>query len=416
MLNLRRGPGAYALLSRADGQLTRAGQHYYLGLRPPRAEDFDYNQPLIREGPNDYILLQRAEEARALPAGRRAPADQAGQGLLPRQVLRVPGPRAGDHPWQAAQRAERRRGLRAQGLAGERAGGPRGTRRTSEEQVAQRVRQQVEAPSCSSRTRPTSSTLRGTGWSAPRARATGTRTEVETLLRQRMRGLRSVSFQLPCEEDVLPSAFEDKPLCVPWQLAELLQLSVEEVCADFDAMLRHDWRRLGISAEEVREFCVWRNAPMRVLSSQGDLVDSYDPALKEQRALLHVQGREEGAGAAGGARALPGRGEADPAAHPRVEALRRRGRAAGAVLVRGPAGGAAPAHGCRREPQDGHQQPGAVLRTEAEAGHEVVRGAQPGVQGPAPGRLGARDFLEAAAKREVPGAAERQKTATARRR
>ena len=35
---------------------------------------------------------------------------------------------------------------------------------------------------------------------------------------------------------------------MPRQLAELLQLSVEEVCADFDAMLRHDWRRLGISA------------------------------------------------------------------------------------------------------------------------------------------------------------------------
>ena len=36
-LNLLRGPGAYAQLSRADGQLTRAGQHYYshLGLRPP---------------------------------------------------------------------------------------------------------------------------------------------------------------------------------------------------------------------------------------------------------------------------------------------------------------------------------------------------------------------------------------------
>ena len=51
---------------------------------------------------------------------------------------------------------------------------------------------------------------------------------METLLRQRMRGLRSASFQLPCEEDVLPSAFEDKPLCVPRQLAELLQLSVEE--------------------------------------------------------------------------------------------------------------------------------------------------------------------------------------------
>ena len=40
---------------------------------------------------------------------------------------------------------------------------------------------------------------------------------------------------------------------------------------------------------------------------------------------------------------------------------------------------------------------------------EVVRDAGAGVQGPAPGRLGARDFFEAAeAKREVPGAAERQ--------
>ena len=56
-------------------------------------------------------------------------------------------------------------------------------------------------------------------------------------------------------------------------------------------MLRHDWRRLGISAEEVREFCVfcvWRNAPMRVLSSQGDLVDSYDPALKEHRTVCFL--------------------------------------------------------------------------------------------------------------------------------
>ena len=48
------------------------------------------------------------------------------------------------------------------------------------------------------------------------------RTEVETLLRQRMRGLRSVSFQLPCEEDVLPSAFEDKP---PLSLEGVFQMA-----------------------------------------------------------------------------------------------------------------------------------------------------------------------------------------------
>ena len=38
VLNLRRGPAAYALLSRADGQLTRAGQHYYSHLGPAAAQ------------------------------------------------------------------------------------------------------------------------------------------------------------------------------------------------------------------------------------------------------------------------------------------------------------------------------------------------------------------------------------------
>ena len=49
---LRRGPGAYAVLSRADGQLTRAGQHYYshLGLRPP-ARTSTTTSPSSARGP-----------------------------------------------------------------------------------------------------------------------------------------------------------------------------------------------------------------------------------------------------------------------------------------------------------------------------------------------------------------------------
>ena len=104
---------------------------------------------------------------------------------------------------------------------------------------------------------------------------------METLLRQRMRG----SFQL---------LFEDKPLCVP------RQLSVEEVCADVGAMLHHDWRRLGISAEEVREFCLGCNAPTRAeLAGRpcGHLRPGAEGAPHRvlpglRRALLHVQGRE----------------------------------------------------------------------------------------------------------------------------
>ena len=65
---------------------------------------------------------------------------------------------------------------------------------------------------------------------------------------------------------------------------------------------------------------------------------------------------------------------------------------------------AAPAHGRRREPQGGHQQPGAVLRAEAEAGHQDPRAAG-GARG------GAEVVREA--KREVPGAVERQKTLAA---
>ena len=156
----------------------------------------------------------------------------------------------------------------------------------TEEQVAQRVKQQVEAsldpggPILQLSTRPTSSTPRGTGWSAPRARAT---TEVETLLRQRMKGLR---------ERELPAALRGG------RAAERLrgQAALRAPAAGRAAaagggvrrLWRHDWRRLGISAEEVREFCVWRNAPMRVLSSQGDLVDSYDPALKEHRTVCFL--------------------------------------------------------------------------------------------------------------------------------
>ena len=263
VLNLRRGPGAYALLSRADGQLTRAGQRYYshLGLRPP-SKDFDYNQPLIREGPNDYILLRNGQKklVRSLQGGEHR-LTKLGKGFFRDKyyeyLVHVPvitrGRRRSGR--NAGAGYERRDWLPVNELGG----ATRHPAHLTEEQVAQRVRQQVEA------------SLDPGG---PILQLSD-----ETYF---------LDPQLPCEEDVLLSAFENKPLCVPRQLAELLQLSVEEVCADFDAMLRHDWRRLGISAKKVREFCVWRNAPMRVLSSQGDLVDSYDPALKEHRTVCFL--------------------------------------------------------------------------------------------------------------------------------
>ena len=111
-------------------------------------------------------------------------------------------------------------------------------------------------------------------------------------------------------------------------------------------------------------------------------------------------------------RHLPGRGEADPAAHPRVEALRRRGRAAGAVLVRGPEVAiSSPAQYCglrlRRDSRIGElPEDHELLRRWCEALNQEYRGQRLG-------RAGARDFLKLLkAKREVPGA-ERQNTLAA---
>ena len=134
--------GLRAALARG-GQLTRAEQQHYshLGLRPP-SKDFDYNQ-------------SQKKLVRSLQGG--APADQAGQGLLPRQVLRVPG-----HV-PVIIRGRRRSGrnaggLQAQGLVvNELGGATRHPAHLTEKPVAQRV-SDPGAPSCSSWTRPTFST------------------------------------------------------------------------------------------------------------------------------------------------------------------------------------------------------------------------------------------------------------------
>ena len=136
------GPGAYALLSRADGQLTRAGQHYYshLGLRPP-SKDFDYNQPLIREGPNDYILLRNGQKklVRSLQGGEHR-LTKLGKGFFRDKyyeyLVHVPVIIRGRR--RSGRNYERRDWLPVNELGG----ATRHPAHLTEEQVAQRVRQQ----------------------------------------------------------------------------------------------------------------------------------------------------------------------------------------------------------------------------------------------------------------------------------
>ena len=66
-LNLKRNPGrsSYVLLARADGSLTKAGEYFY-GQNPSQlrpTSQFDYNTPIIKRGPNDYIRTRNGKES-----------------------------------------------------------------------------------------------------------------------------------------------------------------------------------------------------------------------------------------------------------------------------------------------------------------------------------------------------------------
>ena len=111
------------------------------------------------------------------------------------------------------------------------------------------------------------------------------RVVVETVLDQPLGALRDVSYQLYCGDEILESAFEQRPdkLCVPRQLAELMRLPLQEVLSDFDAICtKKTWREQGITPREIREFC---QAPMFYVDCQGRLLDKYEPTVKEQRAV-----------------------------------------------------------------------------------------------------------------------------------
>ena len=107
----------YAMLSRPNGELTRAGHAVLLPADRPAAP-----QPAVRPhpalDPRGALGLHppagRREKARPEPpAGRELPPHEAREELLQGQVDGLAGPRAGHHPRRPAQGPERRQRLRA---------------------------------------------------------------------------------------------------------------------------------------------------------------------------------------------------------------------------------------------------------------------------------------------------------------
>ena len=74
-------------------------------------------------------------------------------------------------------------------------------------------------------------------------------------------------------------------LCVPRQIAELLKLPLQEVIEDFNSICPGNWQQRGVCPAEIRTFCMWRNAPMFYVDSRGRLLDCFQPAEKEEKAV-----------------------------------------------------------------------------------------------------------------------------------
>ncbi|CAE7238133.1 unnamed protein product [Symbiodinium natans] len=267
------------MLSRPNGELTRADQYYYQLIgRPPPSRQYDRNQPLIREGPNDYIMLRGGAKKllRSLQPNGNYHLTKLGKSFFKDKwvdwVVHVP----------VIIRGIRRNG-RNRGMPYER------TKRLPVTDLNASALAQLGNPEpndiiweLSDETYYLDATKEWT-FSQQAMQVVDDRVVVETVLDQPLGALRDVSYQLYCGDEI-----EQRPdkLCVPRQLAELMRLPLQEVLSDFDAICtKKTWREQGVTPREIREFCLWRQAPMFYVDCQGRLLDKYEPTVKEQRAV-----------------------------------------------------------------------------------------------------------------------------------
>ena len=262
-----RGPGGQsAQLTRPNGALTRAGQFYYqLAGRQPPSRQFDDSQPLIREGASRSWCARWCRTATTTSRSWARPSSR----------------RSTPSGWPTC-----RCGSAA---AARTAGAMSGVARNVQQAVLQKLGSPSEDDAIMELSEEVYFLDGSREWtlSSQTTQHVDNRTLVETSLRQPLGALREVSYQLFKGDEILASAFErrDDQLCAARQLAELLRLPLEEVLSDFDTICDRGWQERGITPEEIRKFCVWRGAPMLFVNCQGQLLDSYQPAVKEARAV-----------------------------------------------------------------------------------------------------------------------------------
>ena len=285
---LRLPSGQQLLLSRPNGQPTRAGQFYYqlAGRRAP-SRRFNENQQLVRDGPNDYIYLRGGTKklVRSLQPDGNYRVTKLGKSFfrdkwtdyLAHMPVRIRGRRRNGRPYER----ETLLPVTLDGLG--RQNDSLGEVQAHRNVIAAALREMGDPEDGAvvmeiSEETYTYDASRDWAVSKQTMQVVDNRVETEVALNRRLGVLRDVSYQLFRGSEILESAFEQREdrLCVVRQLSELLRLPYEEVYSDFDAICPKNWESKGIAGAEIREFCVWRKAPLYIVNCRGQMLDCYD--------------------------------------------------------------------------------------------------------------------------------------------
>ena len=285
------------LLARPDGQPTRAGSFFYqlVGRRPP-SRRFNEGQPLVRDGPNDYILLRGGAKklVRSLQPDGSYRVTKLGKAFfktkwtdyIAHAPVRIRGRRRRGQPYQRDDFLP----VVLDGLGRQNDG--LGEVQAHRNVIAAALRKLGNPEDGDVIMELSDETYhldasRDWGVSKQTMQVAQNQVATEVTLRQPLGALRDVSYQLFRGSEILESAFEERDdrLCVVRQVSELLQLPFEEVYSDFDAICPKGWERRGVTGKEIRQFCEWRKAPLFIVNCRGQMVDCYEPPVKEERAL-----------------------------------------------------------------------------------------------------------------------------------
>ena len=305
-LRLKRNPekSSYVVLARADGSLTKAGEHFY-GNNPTQTKptsQFDFTTPLIKRGANDYIRTRDGRESlvRSLRADGSVSLTRLGRSYFKRKqseyVVQVPVIVSGT---DRRGKTVDRRTLLPTDLLG--IGQILASDSLSQTQKVNRVKsyvlQELGLATQNGRTilmeisDETFSYDRDAEWQisslTTTVNADGTST-TEAAMRQPLAGKPlSCAVFLPYPDMICDSAFEDHNdcLCVPRQMAEVLNAPLEDMVEYFNQFFESElWQQEGVSPESLKQFCISQGHAFYFCNGYR-LLDSFEPKDRTKKAI-----------------------------------------------------------------------------------------------------------------------------------